>query len=396
MRSPFRRNYRYLPPTVLAVLGLAAALPGHGAAPPAASTPASSSSAREAETRDKLAAVRARIAKIAAEQRATAAKRQSINAQLAEQATRLDQAAAAVRESDAAIAARAQALSGLQAQRDKLESGLGEQRSALAGLLRAAYTLDRGPNLSLLLGDGDIARVDRALAYSRYFQQARIARIHALLDDVARLDKLATSIHAETAGLQQQRDQRASQVQDLEQARASQQALLAKADAELARQKDTLAALEHDAAALDKLLKQLENVFSDIPAQLGKRTPFAKLRGKLPWPVAGKRKRGPAAADRGVVIAAAPGSKVKAVAYGRVAWADFMRGYGMLVIIDHGGGWMSLYGGNESLLVSAGDWVEPGQPIATVGRNSERGGAWFGLRHDGKPVDPDGWLAARH
>jgi septal ring factor EnvC (AmiA/AmiB activator) len=96
-----------------------------------------------------------------------------------------------------------------------------------------------------------------------------------------------------------------------------------------------------------------------------------------------------------VVIAAKPGAEVRAVAYGRVAWADFMRGYGMLVIIDHGGGWMSLYGGNESAAVSAGDWVRPGQPIATVARNSEQGGAWFGLRHDGKPVDPHGWFAKR-
>jgi len=143
------------------------------------------------------------------------------------------------------------------------------------------------------------------------------------------------------------------------------------------------------------LLKQLQNVFSDIPAQLGKNTLFAELHGKLPWPVAGAPRNGSGALALGLVIAAKPGAEVRAVAYGRVAWADFMRGYGMLVIIDHGGGWMSLYGGNESAAVSAGDWVRPGQPIATVARNSEQGGAWFGLRHDGKPVDPHGWFAKR-
>jgi septal ring factor EnvC (AmiA/AmiB activator) len=96
-----------------------------------------------------------------------------------------------------------------------------------------------------------------------------------------------------------------------------------------------------------------------------------------------------------MVLAAKPGSSVRAVAYGRVAWADFMRGYGILVIIDHGGGWMSLYGGNESVAVEAGEWVQPGQAIATVARNSEQGGAWFGLRHGGQPVDPSGWFATR-
>jgi septal ring factor EnvC (AmiA/AmiB activator) len=76
-----------------------------------------------------------------------------------------------------------------------------------------------------------------------------------------------------------------------------------------------------------------------------------------------------------------------------VAWANFMRGYGMLVIVDQGDGWMSLYGGNEAALVEVGDWVRPGQPIATVGRDPEQGGAWFGLRRDGKSVDPHGWFA---
>ena len=362
------------------------------AAPP---TPASSTSDREAAAKAKLAEVRAEIAKIADVQRATAAKRDAINAKLAAQATQLNQAANAVRESDTAIAAKAASLADLEQQRAALEQKLSGQRAALAELLRAVYTLNRGTDLAMLLGDDDIAKIDRALASSRYFQNDRVARIRALLGEVAQLDKLKASIETETAALKQQRDQRAAQAVELEQARDAQQQLLAEADAQLAQQKDKLASLQHDADALNQLLKQLQNVFADIPAQLGKNTPFADLHGKLPWPVAGKPRNGSGALALGVVIAAKPGAEVRAVAYGRVAWADFMRGYGMLVIIDHGGGWMSLYGGNESAAVSAGDWVRPGQPIATVARNTEQGGAWFGLRHDGKPVDPHGWFAAR-
>jgi septal ring factor EnvC (AmiA/AmiB activator) len=362
------------------------------AAPPA---PASSTSAREATTKAKLAEVRAEIAKIADAQRATAAKRDAINAKLAAQATQLNQAANAVRESDAAIAAKAASLADLEQQRAALEQKLSGQRAALAELLRAVYTLNRGSDIAMLLGDDDIAKIDRALASSRYFQHDRVARIRALLGEVAQLDQVKASIETETAALKQQRDQRAAQAAELEQARDAQQALLIQADAQLAQQKDKLASLQHDADALNQLLKQLQNVFADIPAQLGKNTPFADLHGKLPWPVAGTPRNGSGALALGVVIAAKPGAEVRAVAYGRVAWADFMRGYGMLVIIDHGGGWMSLYGGNESAAVSAGDWVRPGQPIATVARNSEQGGAWFGLRHDGKPVDPHGWFAKR-
>ena len=362
------------------------------AAPPA---PASGSSAREASAKAKLADVRAEIAKIADAQHATAAKRDAINAKLAAQATQLNQAANAVRESDAAIAAKTSSLADLEQQRTVLGQKLSGQRAALAELLRAVYTLNRGSDLAMLLGDDDIAKVDRALASSRYFQLDRVKRIRELLGEVARLDQVKASIETETAALKQQRDQRAAQADELEQARDAQQKLLAQADAQLAQQKDKLASLQRDADALNQLLKQLQNVFADIPAQLGKNTPFPELQGKLPWPVAGAPRSGSGVLALGVVIAAKPGAEVRAVAYGRVAWADFMRGYGMLVIIDHGGGWMSLYGGNESAAVSAGDWVRPGQAIATVARNSEQGGAWFGLRHDGKPVDPHGWFASK-
>ncbi|MGH8126686.1 MAG: murein hydrolase activator EnvC family protein, partial [Rhodanobacteraceae bacterium] len=365
---------------------------GANAAPPA---PASSTSASEATTRAKLAEVRAEIAKIADTQHATVTKRDAINAKLAAQATQLNQAANAVRESSAAIAAKTASLADLEQQRATLEQKLSGQRAALADLLRAVYTLNRGTDLAMLLGDDDIAKIDRALASSRYFQHDRVARIRELLGEVTQLDNLKASIEAETTALKQQRDQRAAQATELEQARDAQQKLLAQADAQLAQQKDKLASLQHDADALNQLLKQLQNVFSDIPSQLGKNTPFAKLRGKLPWPVAGTPRNGSGVLALGVVIAAKAGAEVRAVAYGRVAWADFMRGYGMLVIIDHGGGWMSLYGGNESAAVSVGDWVRPGQPIATVARNSEQGGAWFGLRHDGKSVDPHGWFAKR-
>lgn len=384
-------------PRLLPVLALCALMPtacaAHAESP--ASSAADAQSVKEAATKARLAAVREQIAGIARAQHATAAKRDAINAKLAVQATQLNQAAKALRDSDAAIATKTASLADLQKRRAQIESGLSSQRAALAELLRAAYTLNRGSDLSMLLGDDDIAKIDRALAYSRYFQHDRIAHIRALLGQVAQLDQVKASIEADTAALQQQRDQRAAQLTQLQQARAAQAALLAQANRQLAQQKDKLASLQHDADALAQLLKQLQNVFADIPAQLGKNTPFAQLHGKLPWPVAGKSRSGSGALTQGLVIAAKPGAIVRAVAYGRVAWADFMRGYGMLVIVDHGGGWMSLYGGNESASVEAGDWVRPGQPIATVGRDPEQGGAWFGLRHDGKPVDPQGWFAGK-
>lgn len=367
-------------------------------APPMAraDAPAASGSqpARVSAAKAKLAEVRAKIAAIAKQQQATAAQRQGINAKLATQATALDAAAQAVHATDAAIAAQNQRLAQLQEQRAQLQHGLDRQRAALAELLRAVYTLGRGSDLALLLGDSDIARIDRALGWSHYFQRDRVAKIHALLAAVRQLDQVQASIVSATAALQAERTRQAAQQAQLEQARKSQQALLAAANAQLAQQQDKLAQLKRDATALDQLLKQLQNVFSDIPPELGKGTPFEQLRGKLAWPVAGNARAGAGALAQGLVIAARAGSDVHAVAYGRVAYASFMRGFGMLVILDHGNGWMSLYGGNEAALVQSGEWVHAGQAIATVARDSEQGGAFFGLRHNGQPVDPHGWLRA--
>jgi len=375
-------------PSLFAIPAVSPPAPHAGKSPPP--TPR-----REAATRAPLATPRAEIGENAGAPHPTPAQRDPRHARRAQPGTPPNHAANAVRETDAAIAAKSASLADLQQQREQLETRLSGQRAALAELLRATYTLDRGSDLSLLLGDGDIAKIDRALAYSRYFQHDRVARIRALLGEVAQLDQVKASIEADTQALQQQRGQRAAQQAQLEQARDAQRKLLAEADAQLARQKDKLAALQRDADALNELLKRLQNVFADIPAQLGQNSPFAQLRGKLDWPVAGAPRAGTGTLAQGIVIAARPGSEVRAVAYGRVAWADFMRGFGMLVIVDQGNGWMSLYGGNEAALVSAGDWVKPGQAIATVGRDPEQGGAWFGLRHDGKPVDPRGWLAGK-
>ena len=351
--------------------------------------------AQQTKAQQKLDTVRAQIAQITAKQRATATQRDSIDAALTQQATLLDQASRALADSDAALAAKQQALQQLQTQRAAIEARLSTQRAALAELLRAAYALGRGSDLSLLLGDEDVGRIARTLAYSRYFQRGRVQRIRALLDDAAQLDRLQASIAAEQAALQKQRDERAQQEQVLQQARDAQQHLLAAADAQLAKQGAQLAALQQQAQALDQLLQKLKDVFADIPKQLGGQRPFVQLRGALPWPAPGRARAGTGLLAHGLLIAAPAGTAVRAVAYGRVAFADFLRGYGMLVIVDHGDGYMSLYGNNEAALVGAGDWVGPGQTIATVGRGQDQAGAYFEIRKDGKTVDPRPWLSAR-
>jgi murein hydrolase activator len=351
--------------------------------------------AQRAETQRKLDVVRTQIEKIAQQQHDTTAQRDRIDAALAEQARQLNEASKTLDETDAAITQKSAELARLQDQHAQFQAKLAGQREALAELLRAAYALNRGNDVSLLLGDEDISRISRALAYSRYFQRDRVQRIRVLLGDLAKLDQLQRGIRADQAALQQQRAERAARAQALQDARDEQQKLLAEAGAQLVQQKDQLAMLQRQQRDLNRLLEELKDLFADIPKQLGGERSFAQLRGELPWPVSGHAHAGDGPLAHGLLIAAAPGTPVHAVAYGRVAWADFMRGYGMLVIIDHGNGWMSLYGNNEAAQVEIGDWVQPGQTIAKVGRGEGQAGAYFELRKDGKPVDAKAWLKPR-
>ncbi|MEO8810702.1 MAG: peptidoglycan DD-metalloendopeptidase family protein [Rhodanobacter sp.] len=365
------------------------------------------SRADQAEAKQKLVDLRHKMEALAAQQADTAAKRDSANAELAKQANALAVAARSVRQTDAELAAKQQQLEQLQQQRDTLLQALGHQRAEIADLLRASYALGRGSDLRLLLGDEDVARIARALVYSQYFQRDRVQRVQNLMGDLARLQQLEASITAEQLALQATRNQREQQAKKLAEARAAQQKLAAATEATYKDQTQRLAAMKQNAQALNQLLAQLQKVIDEAAAaqraaaaaksRPGRKSPpplevgsgGANIRGNLPWPASGVVN----SFGNGVLIKATGGSDVHAVARGRVIYAGFLRGYGMLVIINHGNGWMSMYGNNESLLHGVGDEVEAGETVGTAsavtGTNT---GVYFELRKGGQPVDPRSWL----
>lgn len=347
---------------------------------------------RSAAAQQKLTRVRQQIRALAAAQRKAASERDRLGARLASQADAVAAAARALRHADAALATQHQHIQALQQQQQGLQQKLSGQRQALAVLLRAAYQVGAGSDLRLLLGDRDVERIARALTYSRYFQRDRLRRIHALLGQLAQLQQVQQSLQDARRQLQARRSQRRQRLQSLQDARRHQQQLLAQAEAKLKSQQARLAALKRHERNLDQLVQRLRDVFADIPGKLPSDVPFARLRGRLPWPASGRAHRsGP-----GEVIAVPHGSQVHAVAHGRIAYAAWLRGYGMLVIVDHGHGWMTLYGNNESLLHGVGDWVDAGEVLATSGAGADgRSGVYFELRHDGKPVNPQPWLRRR-
>ena len=359
---------------------------------------AQSQKAQQAEARKKLQDVRQQMEAASEQQAQTAARRDDINAQLARQADALGRAVRAVRQTDARIKAGEQQLQQLRQQRVALQDRLGTQRAAIADLLRATYALGHGSDLRMLLGDEDVARIARALVYSSYFQQDRIKRVRALMTDLTALQQVEADITAQQTTLQAAKAEREKQAQVLAAQRDAQKKLAAQADAQYKSDADKVAALKHDANSLDNLIANLQATI-DKAAQSqsqGDRSTAdqgdmggANIRGDLPWPASGSVH----SYGNGVLIKAAGGTEVHAVAAGKVIYAGFLRGYGLLLIINHGKGWMSMYGNNEALLHAVGDQIKSGTVIATAsaptGINT---GEYFELRKDGKPVDPRHWL----
>ena len=353
------------------------------------------------QARQKLDTVRKDIESLTKEQRETANARDSANAALAKQAEQVSAAARAVRDTDAELAQRKHDLDQLGEQKAQMQRGLETQKGALGDLLRATYTLGRGSDLQLLLGDEDVNRISRALAYSRYFQQNRVERIKGLLADLSRLQEVEAAITAEQQKLEAARAERGKRAAELEKQRGEQQKLVAEADSKYKDQAQRMAALKQNEQDMNALVARLQKVIDEAakaaePAPSPKgappAAPLGNLRGNLPWPASGAVH----AYGNGVIIVAPHGSEVKAVARGRVVFANFLRGYGMMIIVNHGNGFMSMYGNNETLLHGVGDMVEAGEAVGTASAPVGDSGAYFELRQGGKPIDARGWLGKRH
>ena len=382
---------------IAVTLCLLIATAGHAIAQTAAGAQRTS---EEQATRRKLDVLRAEIKALGEQQRTMAGERSEAERDLRDKELALAKIAHDVRALDEKIAAQQAGLDDLGQQRERLETALRSQRESLAALLRSAYALGRNEELKLLLQQDDVASIARVLAYHRYFQRSQVGRIDALLADLQQLAEVQESIRQATAELTATRELHTAQSAALAAERAARAQRVVELDTKLKDQGARIVALGKDEAALNGLLEKLRDVFADIPAKLVGNVPFGSLRGKLAWPLRGKVVRGFGAKDEsgrsssGLLLASDAGTPVHAVSHGRVAFADWLRGYGLMLIIDHGDGYLSLYGCNETLLKDVGDWVAAGETIATSGASGGQKipGLYFELRAKGAPVNPRGWL----
>jgi septal ring factor EnvC (AmiA/AmiB activator) len=346
-----------------------------------------------------LAQVRERIGALQKSMREDLARRDRLAVQLREAEARVGEAAkrlAAVRRE---LRASDRRLEALAAERQRNEQLLVAERDALAAQLRAAYVNGREEQLKLLLNQQDAAAMGRVLVYYGYFGRARADRIGRIQAAVQRLEQLSVEEREARAVLSRLVSDQQREVRSFDSARDQRQAALSKLNGQIRTRKDSLAKLRREAAGLQRLVEDLRRRLPDIPPPESG-LPFERVRGRLPWPVAGRiienfgSPRGGGLRWNGLLIAADRGAEVKAPYGGRVVYADWLPGLGLLLIVDHGGSYLSLYGHNEQIYKAAGTSVAAGEVIASVGDSGGRDtpALYFEIRRGSRPIDPRPWF----
>ena len=254
----------------------------------------------------------------------------------------------------------------------------------------------------MLLNQHDPATIGRPMAYYRYLSEHRGDNIEAVNGHIRELTELRQQAAQEEARIAGLARARTAELSELSQAQEERQALLASLKAKIAEEGSEIERLAAQEKDLARLIEELTSILSDYP--ITSEEPFSGLKGRLTWPVAGTLIRDfgqPRASGRlkwnGVVLAAPRGREIRAIYHGRVIFADWLAGMGLLVIVDHGESYMTLYGYNETTLKTAGDWVAPGDVIATVGDSGGQlePGLYFEIRKGTQPLNPRSWVKRR-
>jgi septal ring factor EnvC (AmiA/AmiB activator) len=369
---------------------------------------ATQSAQKAAAAEKKLSQTRAQIKVLADQQRKLDNERGAATKALREVDGKVSEAQRALRKTDEQIAAQEMALEKLRQQKLAIENSLSRQRAELAALVRSAYALGKNEQLKLLLEQDRVSDLARVLAYHRYFQKDRQQRIVGLNAELQSLAQVATEIEDKQKDLLAAREKQQAELSAVADQRRQRSKLVSSLDGSYKNSKARMNALGRDekrtAAMLERLRKLMAQLAKPPPVKPGIRPgpkPGAAIPlGSLRLPITGTILAGYGGTmpdghpSQGLLIAGAAGAEVHAVSAGRVAYADWLKGYGLLIILDHGGGWMTLYAFNDTLLKNVGDPVTVGEAISTVGSSGGQGRSalYFELRRNGQPTDPRSWL----
>ncbi|MGB4924090.1 MAG: peptidoglycan DD-metalloendopeptidase family protein [Candidatus Nitrotoga sp.] len=306
-----------------------------------------------------------------------------------------------------------QTLEKLKQQAQQLETNIQNQQAMLSKLLYQQYLGGKQEYFKLLLNNHDPDQAAREMRYYEYITRSRSTWLNMLRVNLAQLNEVVQQTQQKSGEITALQAEENAQQKILEKDRLARQQVISQFAQQLKQQRHEIGRLQRDENRLSQLIAKLskmltrqkdKGVFNNdkLPDNRFDGKPFEQLKGKLTLPVMGEvvNKFGSARPDstvlwRGLMLRAANGQPVKSVAAGRVVFADWLRGFGNLLIIDHGKGYMSLYGNNETLYKQVGDVLRGGDTVAAVGNSggNEDSGVYFELRHRGEPIDPLKWVA---
>ncbi len=291
----------------------------------------------------------------------------------------------------------------LERELKQLNKQLLSQRTILSEQIRSAYSMGHQQNLKMLLNQQDPAQAGRAQEYFNYLNRARTQQISSFLETIQQKKQIELELKQTLSKQNQLLATQKIKKRKHQKQRLQRKNLLTELGDKIKSQENTLVSLEDSRNRIENLLKSLGELLADIPTNPSEKQPFKSLKGKFPWPVKGpflgkfgQSKNQGDLKWNGVLIRANYGIPVKVISHGRVAFSDWLQGFGFITIINHGDGYMSLYGHSESLFKQAGDWVSAGEVIATTGDSGgqPQSGVYFEIRSRGKPVNPSKWCTA--
>ncbi|OKY26885.1 peptidase M23 [Thalassotalea sp. PP2-459] len=351
--------------------------------------------AQETATDEQLDQVKQAIKKEKSTIKEVDQERERLLKQLQSDELAISQQTKSLRNTDKKLDNTQQTLRRLTEEKQQLTNKKQQQEALLAKQLRAAYSTGHHDYLKLILNQENPGKVQRTVSYYQYLNTARIKEIEAFQSTITQLNEVE----------QQQR----SQQQQLAQLKKKQQVDKQALETGKQRREKTVNALNNQLMSAKQQLEKLEAEEESLVAALARIARLSKqdfslsglssLRGKLNWPVKGRINRSFGSRKqgylkwKGVLLAASSGKTISTIHHGVVLFSDWLKGYGLVTVIDHGDGYMSLYGHNQALLKSVGDRVETGEPIALVGQSGgqNQSALYFEIRHNGKAVNPKLW-----
>ncbi len=368
--------------------------------------------ADKVETKDQLDQLKSEMNKLQQMLQQFRDERSKLRTDLQKSETDINSSQKKIKEIEQQLRQQQQELQKLQQQRQDLQQSKADQQQQIAKQIRAAYELGQQNKIKALLNQEDPNKIGRAMAYYDYFNRARADQIDAYIELISKLDLLQPQIEQKTQELTTSKQELDAHHKELIGARSDRQRTLAQINTSIQDKSEQLRQRQRDRQALEQVLRKIERdareretkqrnaiAKSQIEPILSGQ-PFRELRGQLPWPASGKLanrfgalREGSDMRWQGVNIDAREGEPVRAIHNGRVVFADWLRGSGLLIIVDHGNDYLSLYAHNQTLQKNVGDTVKGGDVIATVGDTGgeQHTGLYFEIRHKGAPSDPADW-----